>query len=54
MQEEQLQEGPDSVRDDRTLCCRGHRTRQLQRGLWIEAEDDELLALIECALDYVL
>eukprot|EP00439_Symbiodinium_sp_Y106_P022669 s217_g2.t2 len=51
--EEPLQEGPNLVKDERALRRRGHRTRQLQRGLWVESTDDELAALLEATLDYV-
>ena len=46
------QEGP-VVLDQRVLRRRGHRVRQLQRGFWIETDEESIAQLLQSTLDYV-
>ena len=56
-QEEQHREGDPQegplVLDQRVLRRRGHRVRQLQRGFWIETDEEVVLQLLQSTLDYV-
>ena len=59
--EQPPQEGPRELvdaglpveRDQRILRRRGHRSRQLQRGFWVENDDESVLTLMENTLEYV-
>ena len=46
------QGGPD-ILDQRVLRRRGHRTRQLQRGFWVETDDEAVISLLNATLEYV-
>ncbi|CAE7715141.1 RE1 [Symbiodinium necroappetens] len=50
--EVQHQGGPD-ILDQRVLRRRGHRTRQLQRGFWVETDDEAVISLLNATLEYV-
>ena len=47
-----MQGGPNRI-DHRVLQRRGHRTRQLQRGFWVETSEEAVITLLQATLDYV-
>ena len=58
---EQPAESPPEVRhqgvpdrlDPLVMRRRGHRARQLQRGFWVETQEESVLTILEATLDYV-